>query len=73
METTTKWSITKNREYKSFQYGDEPELIHIIKTGFTDLYIVVSEDADMVNLGKTILLSKQGIKDKFDIDLVLVG
>ena len=66
---TWKWTQVKSAEIKTFQWGDEPEVIHIIKTGFDDLYLVVWEDAFQVSLGKTEILNKKDIKDKFNIEL----
>ena len=38
------WNQVKSNT-KTFQFGQEPELIHIIKTGHEDQYIVAYEDA----------------------------
>ena len=53
----------------SFQDGEEPELIHIIKSGFEDRYIVVFEDAYEMALGQTEILNKAEIEIKFKITL----
>jgi hypothetical protein len=53
----------------SFQEGEEPELIHIIKSGFEDRYIVVFEDAYEMALGQTEILNKAEIEIKFKITL----
>ena len=37
---------------RTYILGDEPELIHVIKTGFKDRYMVVWEDAYELNIGK---------------------
>ena len=66
---TWKWMQVKSAEIKTFQWGDEPEVIHIIKTGFDDLYLVVWEDAFQESLGKTEILRNKDIKDKFNIEL----
>ena len=54
---------------RTFQYGDEPELIHILKTGFKDKYMIVHEDAYEFMLGKVEFATKQEIMDRFRIDL----
>ena len=53
----------------SFQDGDEPEIIHIIKTGFEDRYIVLYEDAYEMYLGQTDVLTKAEVEKKFKITL----
>ena len=52
-----------------FQLMDEPELIHIIKTRFTDRYMIVYEDAYEFNLGKVEFFSKDQLESKFKIKL----
>jgi hypothetical protein len=54
---------------KSFQWKDEPELIHVIKTGFNDRYMIVHEDAYELNLGKVEFMTKNEIKQIYKIDL----
>lgn len=66
---TWKWKEIKSTQVRTFQWGEEPEVIHIIKTGFEDTYLVVWEDAYQLTLGKTDIMSKQMIKDKFNIEL----
>lgn len=63
------WKEIKGVEYRCFQWGDEPELIHIIQTGFEDRYMVVWEDAYELHLGNVDLLSKKEIEEKFKIKL----
>lgn len=63
------WVEIEGNKKWTFQLGDHPELIHIIKTGFDDLYIVVYEDAYDLHTGKTEFGSKQTIEDKFGIEL----
>ena len=53
---------------RTFQYGEEPELIHIIKTGFVDKYMIAHEDAYEFMLGKVEFATKQEIMDRFRID-----
>tara|TARA_R110000772_G_C13310332_1_gene440567 strand:- start:6132 stop:6329 length:198 start_codon:yes stop_codon:yes gene_type:complete len=54
---------------KSFKYGEDPELIHVIKTGFKDRYMVVHEDAYDLHTGKVFQGSKAEIEEKFKIKL----
>lgn len=63
------WKEIKGAEYRCFQWGDEPELIHIIQTGFEDRYMIVWEDAYELHLGNVDLLSKKEIEEKFKIKL----
>jgi len=64
-------SFVQKKRYKwSFQFGDEPEFIHIVETGFVDRYYVMYEDAyEFCNQMQVESYSKQGIKDKFGIDI----
>ena len=52
-------------------YIDKEEAIQInvIETGFDNTYIVVYDDAHQQFLGKGEVLSKEGIKNKFGIDI----
>jgi hypothetical protein len=63
-----KW-IECSSEVKSFRLEDEPELIHVIKTGFNDEYMVVREDAYELNSGKVIFGTKIEIEKLFGISL----
>jgi hypothetical protein len=67
--TKLEWIEIKGAEYRRFQWGTEPELIHIIKTGFEDRYMVIWEDAYELHLGNVDFLSKQEIEEKFKIKL----
>jgi len=57
------------RPMRTYQLEDEPELIHIIKTGFKDKYIVVYEDAYELELGKTNIFTKAQLEKVFKITL----
>ena len=51
---------------RTFQLGDDPILLHIIKTGFKDEYIVVTETGFATpDHGQSEILSKQQILDKY--------
>jgi len=64
-----KWVEITAPQIRTFQLGDEPELIHIIKTGFEDKYIVSWEDAYELMLGSTDVMTKEEIKHRYDIEL----
>ena len=60
----------KESNCRTFQLGEEPELIHIIKTGFRDMFFVVYEDAYQIcNDMKVENYTKEQIKQKFGIEL----
>jgi len=52
-----------------FQLEDEPELIHEIKTGFEDNYMIVHEDAYQYWLGKVEFMTKREIEVKYKIKI----
>ena len=52
-----------------FQLGDEPELIHVIKTGFKDMYMVLHEDAYEFSLGKVEMGTKQEVEIRYKIKI----
>lgn len=54
---------------KTFRLQDEPELIHVTKTGFKDKYMVVYEDAYELNIGKVTYGTKTEIESRFGITL----
>ena len=62
------WKQIKSNT-KTFQLGDEPELIHIIKTGHEDQYIVAYEDAYEYLNGQCELLTSEGVFKKFGINI----
>ena len=61
------WKRSVSHEVKTYQFKDNPELIHIIKTGFVDKYIVVYEDAYELHIGETEILTRKQIKKNFNI------
>jgi len=63
-----KW-IESGNVTKTFRLEDEPELIHVIKTGFEDKYMVVYEDAYGLNIGKVTYGTKAEIEGRFGITL----
>ena len=62
------------KEVKTYQFEQEPELIHVIKTGFVDRYFVVYEDAYEICNGMVVeSLTKEGLMIKFGIDIDAKG
>lgn len=68
MSVFSEW-IESSNVTKTFRLKDEPELIHVIKTGFEDKYMVVHEDAYEINIGKVTYGTKMEIEDRFGITL----
>lgn len=56
-------------ESRKFQLGQEPEIIHIIPTGFHDYYLVVHEDAYESQMGEVEFHTKASIGEKFNITI----
>lgn len=50
-----------------FELEGEPELIHVIKTGFRDMYMVVHEDAYEYSLGKVEIGTKNDVEIRYKI------
>jgi hypothetical protein len=63
-----KWRPVNMNKW-SFILGDEPEVIHVIKTGFDDTYMVVHEDALEISLGKVDFHTKEEVENKYGIKL----
>lgn len=63
-----KW-VERKSDSRTFELEGEPELIHVIKTGFIDKYMVVYEDAYQLNIGDVIYGTKAEIENKFNISL----
>ena len=63
------WEEIKCTNVRMFQFGDYPEMIYIIKTGFKDKYLVVREDAYELNLGDTKIMTKAKIERIYGVDL----
>lgn len=62
------WKEIKSKTW-CFQLGEEPELIHVIKTGFKDMYMVVHEDAYQQLMGKTEFGTKKDVEVRYKIEL----
>lgn len=62
--------ILKKSEHWLFCVDGDPEVFHIIKTGFADQYFVIEENAfqDQYH-GKLEILTGKELKDKYSIEL----
>ena len=69
MEDKQCWIEKECKNVQMFQFGVDPEIIYVIKTGFRNTYMVVNEDAYQYNLGETKLMTKQKIESKYKIKL----
>lgn len=67
MNTKNNWIEIGSRT-KSFRLGDEPELIHIIKTGYSDTFMVVFESG-YDHIGDIKIMSSKEILESSEIDL----
>ena len=63
------WEEEPCQNIRKFRYGDFPEVIYVIKTGFKNEYIVVNEDAYHLHLGKTSLMTKAKVERTYKIKL----
>ncbi len=63
------WVENNTIDFKSFSHADEPIIIHIVKTGFINRYMVVWEDAHDLETGKVEFGTKIEIENKFNIKL----
>lgn len=53
---------------RTFRLGDEPELIHIIKTGYFDTYMIVYESGYEM-IGDLKIMSKEQILAEYNIEI----
>lgn len=63
---------TDLRRFKQFFSETEEKVLHVIETGFSteeNRFLVVHEDAYAQDLGKTEILSKKDIFNKYKISL----
>lgn len=67
------WEFLRISKALTFKLGDEPEVVHFIRTGFKEevqTYHVVQEDAfELKPDGKDYLMTSVQIKEKFGIDI----
>ena len=64
-----KWEEVPCVNVRRYRMGDFEEIIYVIKTGFKNKYIVVSEDAYEYNIGTSKLMTKQKIERIYKIEL----
>ena len=60
------WNEFKSSKIKSYQLGNEPEVVYVIKIRHNE-YLVVHEDGYDLNTGKTEFLSAVELKLKYSI------
>jgi hypothetical protein len=58
-----------DNRYRAFHQEGEPIVVHIIKTGYENTYIVTIEDGYDMAYFESNIRTKQEIKDGFGIDL----
>ena len=63
-----KWRELETR-CRCFWRENEPWLIHVIKTGFNDEYIIVHEDGEECIHGKSEIMTEKELKEKYNIEL----
>lgn len=63
------WKISTRANGFTYQNGENPELMHIIESGFKGTYIVTFSDAFHTTLGKCEVLTTEEIKAKYSIDI----
>ena len=63
------WDEIDCKNVRRFQFGDYPEIIYVIKTGFKNEYLVVQEDAYHLHLGKTSIMTKKKVERTYKIKL----
>tara|TARA_B100001758_G_C18326448_1_gene566224 strand:- start:28 stop:255 length:228 start_codon:yes stop_codon:yes gene_type:complete len=64
-----RWEETSCSNVRKYFLGDFEEIIYVIKTGFKNRYIVISEDAYEYNLGNSKLMTKDKIERIYKIEL----
>ena len=66
---SSSWKEVSCENVRKFQYGDFPEIIYVIKTGFDGMYLVANEDAYEHHMGKTTLMTKSKVEKTYNIKL----
>ena len=63
-------NITESSRFSTYQFDDDPVVIHIIKTGFHNKYFIISEDGyESPENGKTQIMTREKIKETFNISV----
>jgi len=66
----SEWTPSElGRKVTGFAHKNQQEVIHVIKTGFEDTYIVVHEDCHEMEIGKTFVGSKKEVEYEYNIKL----
>lgn len=68
-EIDLEWTEGKATIVRTFMGPFEDEMIYLIKGGHKDTYIVVHDDAHEMTLGQTNVLSGEGVKKRYGIDV----
>tara|TARA_R110000868_G_scaffold196465_1_gene442374 strand:- start:318 stop:524 length:207 start_codon:yes stop_codon:yes gene_type:complete len=63
------WTEKESTAVRTFIGPFEDEMIYVIKGGHKDTYIVVHDDAHEMTLGQTNVLSAEGVKKRYNIDV----
>ncbi len=63
------WTEVECTNVRKFNFGDFPEAIYVIKTGFKDTYIVVNEDAYHLHIGNSKLMTKKKVEKTYNVKL----
>ncbi len=61
------WKEIKTSKVKTYQLGEEPEIIYLI-TIRDDEYMIVHEDGFNLNTGKVEFMNAKEVKDNYNID-----
>lgn len=64
-----KWELDSTNRCQTYRLDGLPELVHLIKTGYDNLFIVVFEDGYGMIDNNVLYYTKQQIKEKFDIEI----
>jgi hypothetical protein len=68
-EIELEWKESKPTEVRRFTSPFGDEMIYLIKGGHKDTYIVVHDDAYEMTLGQTNVLSAEGVKKRYGIEV----
>tara|TARA_R110000824_G_scaffold33981_4_gene108503 strand:+ start:2780 stop:3019 length:240 start_codon:yes stop_codon:yes gene_type:complete len=63
------WTEIPCENVRRYQFGDYPEIIYIVKTGFKNKYMILHEDAYQLHIGKTSIMTKEEIEKTYNIIL----
>ena len=66
MIDTLKWNEIETNTVKTYQLGEEPELIHVIKIRYNE-FMVVHEDGYDMKTGEVEFMTSKRLEDKYNI------